>query len=75
MSKYKWVKIGSCDWTCELSNGDTLRVERMNSNFVWWCFHSNGNSFHCYENDDIQRTINGAKLAVESSYKKYIQGV
>lgn len=69
--EFNWIKIDNGDWKCELPNGDMLRVERMNRYWVWWCFYHKKESHHCYDFDTPQNTtIEGAKLSVETEYKK-----
>lgn len=66
---FVWKKIDSCDWKCVMPNGDMLRVERMDRNYVWWAFYTQGNCFHCYDFYGIRCTnIAQAKKEVEKYY-------
>ncbi len=68
---YNWIKISNGDWKCTLPNGDLLRVERMNREWVWWCFYSNGVQSACYDYPNkFVKTIKDAKILVQECYGK-----
>lgn len=72
--EFNWVKIDNGDWECKLSNGDLLRVERMNRHWVWWCFYLDGVSYDCWNyNLPTTTTINEAKLNVQNEYQNKLK--
>jgi hypothetical protein len=72
--EFNWVKIGNGDWKCELPNGDMLRVERMDSGYVWWCFYIGSESYHCFQFDtDTSTTIKLGKISVQTHYQNTLK--
>lgn len=67
--EFNWVKIGNCDWKCELANGGLLRAEKMSS-YYWWPVYAFGEECHSYYCGSFPTNSKDAKSEAEKAYKK-----